>query len=52
MHGSLIEVACRLLAEADKDVSTLKRDFGMVTDPICTNGGRDAPAPAINDLRE
>jgi hypothetical protein len=44
MHGDIIEVACRLLA--DKDVSTLQRDHGIkVADPICANGGRDAPAP-------
>jgi hypothetical protein len=51
MHGNLIEVACRLLA--DKDVSTLQKDFGIkVTDPICTNLGKDAPAPNFNELRK
>jgi WD40 repeat protein len=51
MQGNLIEVACRLLA--DKDVSTLEYDYNItVTDPICANGGRDAPAPDINSLRD
>ena len=51
MPGNLIEVACRLLA--DKDISTLQKDFGIkVTDPICTNLGKDTPAPNFNELRE
>jgi WD40 repeat protein len=50
VDGNLVEVACRLLA--DKDISTLQKDFGIgVADPICTNGGKDAPAPAFDDLR-
>jgi len=51
MHGNLIEIACRLLA--DKDISTLQKDFGIkVTDAIWTNLGKDAPAPNFNELRE
>ena len=35
-RGNLVEVACRLLA--DKDVSSLQKDFGIrVTESICTN---------------
>jgi WD40 repeat protein len=49
MHGNLIAMACRLLA--DKDISTLQRDFAItITDPFCAKGGRDAPAPDINSL--
>ena len=51
MDGNLVELGCRLLA--DKDISTLQKDFGIkVTDPICTNLGKDAPAPAFDELRE
>jgi hypothetical protein len=50
MHGNLIEVACHLLA--DKDITTLQKDFQIsVTADICTNSGRDAPAPDVNDLQ-
>jgi hypothetical protein len=46
---SLVEAACRLLP--DKDVSTLRRDFGIaVTDPICGYDGKEAPAPDFRDL--
>jgi len=51
MEGNLVEVGCRLLA--DKDISTLQENVGiLVTDPICTNLGKDAPAPKFNDFRE
>ena len=51
MQGNLIELGCRLLA--DKDVSTLQKDFGIkVTEPICTNDGKDAPAPDFSELRD
>jgi hypothetical protein len=51
MQGNLIEVTCRLLA--DRDISTLQKHFGLkVTDPICTNLGKDAPAPNFDELRE
>ena len=47
--GNLVEAACRLLP--DKDVSTLRRDFGIdVTDPICSRAGKDAPAPDFREL--
>jgi hypothetical protein len=47
--GSLAEAACRLLP--DKDVSTLRRDFGIdVTDPICSHDGKTAPAPDFREL--
>jgi hypothetical protein len=50
MQGNLIELGCRLLV--DKDISTLQRDFGIkVTEPICTNDGKDAPAPDFSELR-
>jgi len=36
---------------ADKDISTLQKDFGIkVTNPICTNSGKDAPPPDLTDL--
>jgi hypothetical protein len=36
---------------SDKDVSTLRRDFGIdVTDPICSHDGKDAPAPDFREL--
>jgi hypothetical protein len=47
--GSLAEAACRMLS--DKDVSTLRGDFGIdVTDPICSHDGKDAPAPDFREL--
>ena len=51
MDGNLVEVGCRLLA--DKDISTLQEKFGIkVTEPICTNEGKDAPAPDFIELRD
>jgi hypothetical protein len=47
--GNFVEAACRLLP--DKDVSTLRRDFGIeVTDPICSHDAKDAPAPDLREL--
>jgi hypothetical protein len=47
--GNLVEGACRLLP--DKDVLTLRRDFGIdVTDPICSRDGKDAPASDFREL--
>jgi hypothetical protein len=43
------KAACRVLA--DKNVSTLRRDFGIdVTDPICSHDGQDTPAPDFREL--
>jgi hypothetical protein len=51
MHGNLVEVGCRLLA--DKDISTLQKAFGInVTERICTNDGKDAPAPNFSEVRD
>jgi WD40 repeat protein len=49
MHGNLIEVGCELLA--DKNVETLHKDFGIkVTESICNDHGKDAPAPDVREL--
>jgi hypothetical protein len=51
VHGNLVEVACRLLA--DKDVSTLHKDSAIkVTEKICTDHGKLAPAPLFSELRD
>jgi WD40 repeat protein len=48
---NLAELACRLLA--DKDISTLRTDFGInVADPICANGAEGIPAPDSRDLQD
>lgn len=50
MQGNFIEVGCRLLA--DKNVSILETKFGIkVSEPICANGGKDAPAPDFRKLQ-
>ena len=49
--GHHVEVACRLLP--DKNIATLRDDFGInVADGICTNDGKDAPAPDFRDLKD
>ena len=51
MEGNLVELACRLLS--DKHISTLGDDFGIkITEPICANDGKDAPAPDFSELRD
>jgi hypothetical protein len=50
-EGNLIELGCRL--SVDKDISTLQKNSGIkVSEPICTNQGKDAPAPNFSELRD